>query len=88
MEDIYTLICEYLGGTYIVQVHASSPADAVLSWLNTRSVQKYIPDEARLAVRATLADDSPVALNDCTNVWCFTTSTKAGLILINLALTR
>jgi hypothetical protein len=87
-DHLYTIICEYHGGTYIAQVSARSPGDAVSSWLNTRSAQEYIPDEALSAVRANLADDSPVAVDDCTNVWCFTTSTTEGLMLINLVLTR
>jgi hypothetical protein len=32
MPDLYTLICEYDGGTYIAQMSASSPKNAVLSW--------------------------------------------------------
>ncbi|MGO8795683.1 MAG: hypothetical protein ACLQLC_12745 [Candidatus Sulfotelmatobacter sp.] len=88
MADIYTLICEYLGGTYIAQVSSNSPGEAVSSWLGTHSAQQHIPDTARLAVKATLADDSPVPLDGCSNVWCFSTPAKQGLILIHLVLTR
>jgi predicted neuraminidase len=87
MKDIYTIICEYLGGTYIAQVNANSPRDAVSCWLSTRSAE-YISGEARLALNANLTDDAPVAVDQCTNVWCFTASTRGGLILINLVLTR
>jgi hypothetical protein len=88
MADIYTLICEYLGGTYIAQVRSNSPGEAVSSWLGAHSARQYIPHAARSAVKASLADNSPVPVDDCSNVWCLSASTKQGLILINLVLTR
>jgi hypothetical protein len=88
MSNCYTLICEYRSGTYIAQVGANSPHDAVLAWLKLRSVHKYIPTEARSLIKANLKDDPPVTIADTKNVWCHATSARGGLVLINLVLTR
>ena len=84
MSHLYTIICEYAGGTYISQVNASSPENAVWSWLGTRASKKVIPKEPRERIKEGLDDDTPIAIRGCRNVWCFSASSKKGLVLINL----
>jgi hypothetical protein len=60
MADLYTLICEYRSGTYIAQMSATSPRVAILSWLSTRSAQKYIPKETRSRLKIDLEQNPPV----------------------------
>ena len=60
MSDLYTLICEFAGGTYIAQLTAGSPRDAVTLWLGSSSARKYIPKESRVQLKKDLKDDPPV----------------------------
>src|SRR6266849_4754876 len=87
MSDLYPLICEFAGGTYIAQLTAGSPRDAVTLWLGSSSARKYIPKESRVQLKKDLEDDPPVRIDECRNVWCCSTSSKRGLVLINLVLT-
>ena len=85
--DLYTLICEYDGGTYIAQMSASSPKNAVLSWLGARGSWKCIPKVVRHQIKAGLDHDLPVAIEGVRNVWCLSASSNKGLVLINLVRT-
>ena len=87
MLSLYTLICEYDGGTYIAQMSASSPKNAVLSWLGARGSWKCIPKAVRLLIKEGLDNDPPVAISGARNVWCLIASSSKGLVLINLVRT-
>src|SRR5579864_895530 len=87
MTPLYTLICEYAGGTYIAQLNASSPKNAILSWLDTRASRRYIPKEVRLRMKDGLGDAPPVPISGCRNVWCCSACSKRGIVLINLVRT-
>jgi len=87
MPDLYTHICEYDGGTYIAQMRASSPTNAVLSWLGSRGSWKSIPKAVRLQIKEDLVVNPPVAIAGCRNVWCLSTSSSKGLVLINMVRT-
>ena len=55
MLDLYTLICEYGGGTYIAQVNASSPKKAILSWLDglgSRRTRDYESKKGWMMIRS------------------------------------
>jgi SH3-like domain-containing protein len=88
MLDLYTLICDYRGGTYIAQLSANSPQGAVLFWLKTGHARKYVPKEARSRIAAEVKNRLPISIAGCKNVWCHTTSARGGLVLINLVLTH
>ena len=83
MSDLFTVICEYDGGTYIVQLRAASPHLAVLSWLDA-GVPEALSKEKALNI---LKDDAPVAVEGCQNVWCCTDTASKGLVLINVVRT-
>ena len=84
MSDLFTIICEYDGGTYIAQANASSPKDAVSTWLGTRGLAKHIPKTVQLAIKEALNEEPPVPVDDCKNVWCCGVTSGKGLVLINL----
>ena len=53
----YTLICEYAGETYIAQLNATSPKNAIMAWLGARGSRKCMPKEARLRFKENLDND-------------------------------
>jgi hypothetical protein len=87
MSDLYTVVCECGGGTYISQVNARSPADASSVWLEAEEVSDSISEETREQIKDGLTDDLPVAIGGCHNVWCCTSNASQGLVLINLVRT-
>jgi len=89
MGHLYTIICEYDGGTYVAQVNANSPRAALLSWLEGKDIRDQIPTDVQKDVREELVSSSgPVAINGCQNTWCHTSSSNKGLVLINIVRTH
>ena len=83
MAHLYSVIAEYRGGTYISQLRASSPKEAVLRWTKLPSMPKILS----AALRNIPADDlEPVPIGGCENVWC-TSSSYRGLLLLNIVKT-
>ncbi len=80
MPDLYTVICEYGGGTYIAQLRAASPQQAVLRWRDTSVPESLSKEE----ILESLKNDVPVGVEGCQNVWCSTGVGRKGLVLINI----
>ena len=87
-KTLYTMVLEYKGGTYISQTSAESPEVALTEWANTISAQDLAGWGLSRAEITRLSEDGPVLLKDCSNVWCVTDSTKAGLMLVNIIATE
>jgi hypothetical protein len=88
MENLYTLVVEYKGGTYISQFKAATPQEALLRWANTRPSRGEVASHVRLAIRKQLDNgNGPVALEGCNNVWCQSGVFKRQLILIHVVCT-
>ncbi|MGH9425082.1 MAG: hypothetical protein ACRD2L_02070 [Terriglobia bacterium] len=87
---LYTLILEYLGGTYISQVEAESPETAATQWarqldskrdveaLNTEVVSEFIKE---------LQGQEAVPIEGCRNVWCLDALVRGKLALIHVIAT-
>ena len=80
--NLYTIILEYNGGTYVRQVAEDSVnhALAVLSSQTSRSRWGM----TRAELRRISEDDSPVLVAGCVGVWCTSGSAKHGLILVHI----
>jgi hypothetical protein len=79
--NLYTIILEYNGGTYISQVAGHSVTEALCalslqtgcsSWGMTRAEPSRI------------SEDSPVLVAGCVGVWCASGSARHGLILVHI----
>ncbi len=72
----FTLIADYKGGTYISQVRANSPEEAVIIWaenLDTKSIAGFkSKSKAKLIeqLQQQLEGDAPVLLDGLKNAWC------------------
>jgi len=90
MEELYTILAEYRGGTYVSQVRAQTPSQALQHWSGEKPAGRGdIPSRVRLEIRKQLSGgDAPVPVSGQQNVWCASGSYRDELILINVVLTR
>lgn len=73
MDVLFTIICEYKGGTYTKQVRAGNATDAFLHWAElfrqeavlTPKEKKHFADE----VAYSLKENNLVTLENLQNVW-------------------
>jgi hypothetical protein len=75
----FTLILEFRGGTYISQVTASSPKNALK--------KLTVGNDKRTNVFRALLDQVPVAIEGVKNCWCSTASYRAQFALVNIVKT-
>jgi len=91
-EHLYTVICEFRGGTYCSQVEASDEVDAVRLWAEKLQLDMPMARSSRFLAKAALRDletfdHKPVPLDGLQGVWCFSTGVATDLALCNLVLT-
>jgi len=87
-NNLYTIIFDYRGGTYISQVSGDSPGMALAKWESSISEGDLAKWKLARPELARLSQDSPVPLDRCLNVWSTSSSTKAGLMLVNIVATE
>ncbi len=78
-RSLFTFVCDYAGGTYVSQTHATSEVEAVNWWIENLKREKFIPkistviaEKLRAAVET--GDDADfhlASLNGLKNVWQF-----------------
>ncbi len=85
---LYTLVLDYRGGTYISQKFAESPQEAVAKWAVAITERELSSWGLTKQDVIHLSKDSPLPLENCSNVWCMSGSTKNGLMLLNIIATK
>ena len=86
---LFTIFLEYRGETYVTQVLANGPVDALKNWeceLTDHMLRKWGLKRAEL--KAAVQSSEPTKVKDCQAVWCTTCATKNGLILIDIVGTQ
>ncbi len=86
MTNLYTMILDFAGGTYISQVESISAKSALQPWLRRLAED---PRTAKIASNLEVADDDdPVLLAGATNVWSTGFLTQSNdYALLNIVLT-
>ena len=79
--NLYTIILEYNGGTYITQVAGDSVTEALSALSSQAGCSIWGITRAELS---RISEDSPVLVAGCVGVWCTSRSAKHGLILVNI----
>ncbi len=89
--DLYTIILDYRGGTYISQVRESSPDDALLTWARTLDPRPIygMGEKTKVELMDELLDDHKdgymlVAITDTVNVWCATALLRGSIGQIHM----
>ncbi len=84
---LFTIICEFRGGTYCSQVRAIDAGEAVRQWSARIAAERPVPGASGYLAKAAIRDLPPVALEGLANAWCFTASVGRDLAICSLVLT-
>ncbi|MEO6807386.1 MAG: hypothetical protein ABI286_02730 [Edaphobacter sp.] len=85
MTSLFTVILEFGGGTYISQVKAQGPSEALTEWITTQSdadLSSWKLDRTKMA--KLFAEESPHLLDGLQNAWCMSASLANGFALANI----
>jgi hypothetical protein len=85
MTSLFTVIVELGGGTYISQVNAQGPSEALAGWITAQSntdLSSWKLDRTEMI--KLFAEDSPHSLDGLQNAWCMSASLPHGLVLVNV----
>ncbi len=86
---LFTIDFEYDGGTYLAQVEALGPREALLGWsqqIQTTELERW--GVGRAAVSAAFSDVTPVPVRGLKGVWCVTGTINEGFALANIIATE
>lgn len=88
---LYTLIADFQAGTFISQVNAISPKNAVEEWLLSLQKEDYkIPEIGKVELDYMTQElkgehaEEPTSILTVDNVWCSSFSLKKGYLLLNI----
>jgi hypothetical protein len=86
----YTLIMDYLGGTYISQASGASPELALLRAVKELDVSgvQGLGTKTKESLIRQLKEDAPTPLTGLQNVWCISAEVGGHLVLMNLVQTE
>jgi hypothetical protein len=87
---LYTFIMEYVGGSYVSQVKASSAKVACVKWAKALDVEKVVGlgQSSKLALVKEMREEIPVAIQNTLGVWCVTALLRGKLALITFVQTE
>lgn len=84
-DHLYTIVLDFMGGTYIAQARALSPAKAVIKWAEAIREGTAL---GRILNKTQLLEgfhcDQPTEICDCTGVWCLSGTVSGELALIHV----
>ena len=81
-QPLFTIVCDFDGGTYVSQVRASDEAHALMEWAALLRLEQSIGRASEPIARSIASDgDRPVPLDGLSGVWCWTASVDRKLVL-------
>lgn len=86
-DRLFTVVCDYDGGTYISQVAAPDERAAAANWAKAFREEKKAPKGAKRITKDVLGrldTDPPTLLEGLSGVWCVTALARDKLALINI----
>lgn len=84
-EYLFTLVCDFDGGTYVSQVRASNERYAVSEWAALLRREQPIGDASlRIANEVIERSEAPQALDGLKGVWCWSAIVDDKLVLTNI----
>jgi hypothetical protein len=85
MTSLFTVILEFRGGTYVSQMNAQGPSEALTGWITAQSDEDLSSWKLdRIEMTKLFAEDSPHAVDGLQNAWCMSASLPRGLALVNI----
>ncbi|MEN3747808.1 hypothetical protein TPR58_11570 [Sphingomonas sp. HF-S3] len=84
-STLFTIVCDYAGGTYISQVRASDQENAITAWAALLRREQPIEGVSdQIARDADERERNIVPLEGLSGVWCWTTLAEDELVLVNV----
>lgn len=81
----FTIMCEFDGGTYLSQVHATDEEQALIAWSEVLRREKPMGGDALLiACEAAAQKDDLTAVESLSGVWCWSGMVESRLILTHM----
>jgi hypothetical protein len=84
--ELFTILMEWDGGTYVDQVRAASPKQALRKWARGLKVESIpaMGDRTKVRFVEQLASEQVVPLDGLANAWCASASLRGRPALINI----
>jgi hypothetical protein len=86
-KQLYTVILDYAGGTYISQVRSASLYQVLAKWLEQIPQADFKSWKTSRKELGQLLEEPLDPLTGVSGVWCATASGKKGLMLANVVAT-
>ena len=89
--NLYTLVLDFHGGTYITQFEADAPTDAVAAWCKELEDEQLLGDASFAVAEGIMIDaieNHLVEVEGLHHVWCAATTGGGPLALLNVIETR
>lgn len=84
-SHLFTVLCEFDGGSYVSQVDALNERHALVAWADGLRTDRPMGGDADQIANEALRDTTvPVALVGLEGVWCWTTNVAGKLVLANI----
>ena len=85
--ELYTLIIDFDGDTYIAQAYAESmkmaPMEYISNW-DLSDITDEITEQDKISILKQLNEEEFVLLNGIKNVWCGCVALRESLLILNL----
>lgn len=83
-DHLFTVVCEFDGGSYVSQVRARDERQALVEWGHALRTERPMGDDAdRIASELSGDADAPAPLSGLAGVWCWTMDLDCRLVLAN-----
>ena len=89
--NLYTLVLDFHGGTYITQFEAEAPTDAVAAWCRELEEEQLLGDASFPVAEGIMIDAIENHLVDVEGLhgaWCAAASVNGNLALLNVIITQ
>ena len=81
---LFTVVCDFNGGTYVQQVSAKDEHHALAAWADAIRRDRPMGSVAELIADKVSIDCQPTALDGLSGVWCWTSTVNGQLTLANI----
>jgi hypothetical protein len=89
--NLYTLVLDFHGGTYITQFEAGTPTDAVAAWCRELEDEQLLGEVSFQVAEGIMVDaieNHLVEVEGLHGAWCAAASVNGNLALLNVIITQ
>ena len=89
--NLYTLVLDFHGGTYISQFEADTPAEAVAAWcqeLQAEQLLGAVSSDVAEGVMIDAIENRLVEVEGLHGAWCAAATVEGNLALLNVIITQ